>query len=339
MASMNVPVLVHGMTTTLVPAWHTSDYLRLMEAIFHLRPELEGRMHPHVGVEWGQRLGSEGGDEPADRRLSVAELFLRKSVAYSRLRSQASDEQDFFYPDEREFSQLWRPITDAIKDNIFCLGMTDALYYAAPDGEQAIRRAVYTQVLDGLETFKFADEVHLHIVAQSLGATVAFDFLFGLFVDRGHYASHGGVPDFIRENEGSQEPSVRRAVENYRFWRERAMERTLRLGSLATTGSQLALFLLRKQAVVDRLAASPPNLLDPNVIGIEKDRPDGRIRWTNFFDADDVLGYPVRRLFDSRCIAEHRVDTGTLPDRAHSGYWHNERVIEEIALLWASNAV
>lgn len=339
MPSVNVPILIHGMTTNLVPTRHGPDYSRLTEAIFHLRPELEGRMHLHIGVEWGQRVGPADDKEPPDRRLSVAELFLRKNVAYSRLRGQADEEQDFFHPDEREFSQLWRPVTDTIKDNIFCLGMTDALYYASPEGEQAIRRAVYTQVLEGLETFQFADEVHLHVVAQSLGATVAFDFLFGLFVDRSHYAPHGGIPDFVRENASSADPTVRRAVENYAFWRQRAEAKTLRLGSLATTGSQLALFLLRKQAIVDRLAAAAPQLLDPGVIGVERDRPDGRIRWINFFDADDVLGYPVRRLFDSRCIAEHRVDTGTLPDRAHNGYWQNDRVIEETALLWAANAV
>lgn len=54
--------------------------------------------------------------------------------------------------------------------------------------------------------------------------------------------------------------------------------------------------------------------------------------------ADDVLGFPVRRLFDPvSTIAEYQVNTNWRPDLAHEHYWTNPTVIAEVAELLTSN--
>ena len=155
--------------------------------------------------------------------------------------------------------------------------------------------------------------------------TVAFDFLFGLFAAD---EVTGGEPDFIGEAQGEAE-----AIERYLFWRGRAREGGLVLASKASTGGQLPLLLLRKQALVDRLSVG--EFLDPSVIGVPG---RGDVRWKIFYDADDILGFPTRRLFDAEgTIQEFQVDTDWRPDLAHSRYWTNDRVLDEMAKLIADN--
>jgi hypothetical protein len=57
-----------------------------------------------------------------------------------------------------------------------------------------------------------------------------------------------------------------------------------------------------------------------------------------FYDADDVLGYPSRGLYEPNgAIKEFQVGTGAMPEKAHDGYWKNETVIKEVAELIESN--
>ena len=155
---------------------------------------------------------------------------------------------------------------------------------------------------------------------------MAFDFLFGLFAPDSQFPY--GIPGFVQENQGD-----RAAVESYKFWRGRAQQGTLVMASKSTTGGQIPMMMMRKQKVVDMLAAE--QLLDPTVIGVPQ---RGSPRWKVFYDADDVLGFPTRRLFDAQgSIQEYQVDTGWRPDVAHSKYWENDKVLAEIALLIRQN--
>jgi len=93
--------------------------------------------------------------------------------------------------------------------------------------------------------------------------------------------------------------------------------------------AQFPLTMLRKQKLVDLFAAG--RLLDPTVIGVPRQGPP---RWKIFFDVDDVLGFPARRLFDAHgSIQEYQVNTGWRPDRAHEGYWTSDVVLTEIARM------
>ena len=95
----------------------------------------------------------------------------------------------------------------------------------------------------------------------------------------------------------------------------------------------MPLLMMRTQRVVDPLAAD--QLLDAGVIGV---RPGSPPKWKIFYDPDDALGFPTRRLFrEQAAIQEYEVETGWFPVRAHTEYWRNRRVQREIAQLIAQN--
>ena len=124
-------------------------------------------------------------------------------------------------------------------------------------------------------------------------------------------------------------------VAAYTHWRNMAQAGRLTLGSKASFGCQIALMLLRKQKLVDKLAAG--ERLDPTVIGVPK---TGAPKWKIFFDTDDVLGFPARRLFDSiGSIREYEVDSDWNPLASHTSYRNNEETQREIAALIAANLI
>src|SRR5262249_36509513 len=145
-------------------------------------------------------------------------------------------------------------------------GATDVFYYCAPDGEDAVRTAVYTEVLEKLRPLQNEPEVKIHLVGHSLGVTVGFDFLFGLFAPDSYYPS--GFPGF---HFSSATPEIRGEFE---WWRDRVKNGSLVLGSKTSTAGQLPLTVMRKQSLVDTLANG--GYLDPSVIGIT---PDGPAQW------------------------------------------------------------
>jgi hypothetical protein len=199
-------------------------------------------------------------------------------------------------------------------------GLGDAIYYCSSDGEAAVWRAVYGQVLAQLRPYE-DDTVHLHIVGHSLGATVAYDFIYGLFAPLSNWGDLR--PDFADDPDYGNE---------YLRWREKKENGSLHLGSLTSMASTLPILLLRSQTVVNRFFSG--QILDPQVVGVY---PGQGIRWKSFYDIDDILAFPVRELFGSNeGIVDVQVDTGDLPDATHSGYWQESRVIREVADLLIS---
>jgi hypothetical protein len=69
-----------------------------------------------------------------------------------------------------------RGALNTIRESLVLYGLGDAIYYCSTDGEAAVRRAVYGTVLAEIRPYE-GDNVYLHVISHSLGATVAFDFL------------------------------------------------------------------------------------------------------------------------------------------------------------------
>jgi hypothetical protein len=336
MATENLLILIHGMTPFRNPGDHIAEYRDLRNQLARRKAQLGTLFDdPHtVAVEWGHEpRPADAGPPPVaalrpDQRLTRAENRLVDRVAFANVRKNAGPGDHFLGPFSEILSRLLlRQVTTPIKERVFLLGLTDVLYYCSPEGEQAVRRTVYQQFLEGLKPYRTAESVRLHVIGQSLGATIAFDFLFGLFAPDSEFP--GGEPGFVREN-----PDLTDAVDEYMEWRGRAHD-TLLLGSKVTTGAQIPLMLMRKQKLVDRLARDPFEPLDPMVIGVPR---DGAPRWKIFYDVDDVLGFPARALFASRrTIQEYQVDTNLRPDLAHIKYWEEDRVLDETAEMIAAN--
>lgn len=329
MASKNILVMLHGMTSDPDPSTHADDYDHLWAGLIRREGSLEQIIVETIRVEWGHEPpGLATSALRPDQMITRAEAFIRERLTYEAVQADGSPANHLLAGGAELFSQwVTRHLTTPIKEMVLLLGFTDALYYCSPAGEQAIRNTVYTQFLQGLEAYRAEDEVRLHVIAHSLGVTVAFDFLFGLFAPDSAYTN--GVPDFVTENQG-----LPAAVEAYSFWRQRAQQGSLIMASKSSTGGQLPLMMMRKQKLVNMLATR--ELLDPRVISIPQDGPP---RWKIFYDVDDVLGYPTRRLFQAGAsIEEYQVNTGWRPDLAHSQYWENDKVLTEIAGLIEQNS-
>jgi hypothetical protein len=324
----NVLALIHGMVTEPTPHPHAETYARFVAGLFEhepgLRDVLEDGEPRVIQVEWGHDAAGSGTNLRPDQRLAGAQRFVASRVAYDAVRA---------HPDElnvvlRGLRGDWnltgaRLVARPVREELIQFGLADAVYYTSEDGEREVRAAVYEQILSGLEPFAGADEVRLHVVSHSLGVAVAHDFLYGLFAP-------GHAPDFAT---GSGQGSAR-GQDLFRGWRARAQSGALGLGTFVSMASQLPLFVLRKQALVDRLHAG--SLLDPGVIGVS----GTHVQWVVFYDIDDILGFATRRLYEPATgIKEVQVDAGDLPPTAHTGYWKNGTVLEESAARIYENAI
>ncbi len=326
MAADNVLIMIHGMTPAPEAGSHQGDYDTMLKGLVDKQSSLRNAFAKEIFIEWGHRPRGLGpGDLRPDQRIMDAENTLHKLVGFDAVSHDRSHQNHLLSPFTDPLAHLVNGITGPIKERIEMYGVTDVMYYVAPDGEEAVRAAVYTQVLAGLEEFRGHQEVRLHLINHSLGVTVSHDFLFGLFAPDNQLT--GGQPGFL------DNPLVPQEVRDaYAYWRGQA-HRALRLGSMASTASQLPLMVMRKQRMVDALAAGAT--LDPSVIGINSAVP---VQWRIFYDLIDVLGFPSRRLYgDTPAIEEFQVDNGANPGEVHSRYWTNDTVLTQVADLLKRN--
>ena len=323
---VNVLVFIHGIVTSGEIRSHTDEYQDFFDRLSAKRSELSDAFAAKIFVEWGhQTPESDPSNLRDDEKLRKAQNRSQELVSYQNVRDNSGPNNKL----TSDWSWLFflRGVLTTLKENTLLLGLGDAAYYGSEDGEIAVREAVYGQVLNGLEPFE-DDNVRLHVSAHSLGCTVAFDFLFGLFAPGGMWDA--GMPDFARTARTQEDK------DRYMKWRSKAPDGTLLLGSKTSTASQLPLLLLRKQKVVDALAEGKD--LDASVIGIKP--TETQARWQVFYDIDDVLSFPTRPLFgDHPAVFDFQVDAGDRPDVAHVSYWKTGRVVEEVADLLASTTV
>jgi hypothetical protein len=315
----NVLVFIHGITPEERPSSHQEIYEGFWAGLRRERPSLGSAIVKVCGVEWGNTfVGSPNGP---DTLLSEAERVAGSLVQFDNVKKHQG-------PNNVLYGGLlgdWgipgaRLVTRPIREQLVQFGLADAVYYASEEGEVDVRRAVYGQILACLRDFKSATDVRLHVVAHSLGVTVAHDFLYGLFTsDDPHYLD--------------QAASVLDR-EDFKAWKEKVPRGELRLGSFTAMASQLPLFVMRKRELVQKL--SKGETLDPRVIGVGK---DARVRWLIVYDIDDVLGFATRELYgNAASIRQVQVDPGDNPIKAHTGYWSDRHTIRETAALIADCA-
>ena len=225
----------------------------------------------------------------------------------------------------------------SLRQLIVIPGLSDVVYYCSSEGERRVRSEVYGQVLKQLDRYLEEPKVRIHLIGQSLGVTLTHDFLYALFHSSPKPEANNEnwsldeeyQPDFVKDRQGSPQN-----IERFKEWRKKAQKGELELGSLTSTASQLPLFVMRKQKLVDLLAAN--QTLKAANIGIET---NDRVKWKIFYDVDDLLGFATRRLYNSGdAIMDIQVDSADRPDLAHTNYWVNEKVIEETANLLFENA-
>lgn len=337
MPPVNVLVMIHGMTPNPEVRspfdgdekyWGYNDF---WNALRKEQPQL-GELFPSgfIGVEWGHELPEQFSFPTEklreDQRLRRAENFVNERVAYDNLTKDPSENNvtmSFLKGQGVDFPWFTPPVRALIvglRESILMRGVGDVIYYCSANGETQVRQAVYRQVLQQLEPYVNEPDVRLHLIGQSLGVTLTHDFLYGLFTKKKD-------SDFYRQ--GSDDDKKR-----FKTWQDKAENGQLKLGSLTSTASQLPLFMMRKQELVDRLAKG--ELIDARRIGIVD---SNRVQWQLFYDVDDLLAFGTRRLYNAgNAIREFQVDSDDNPGDAHTSYWKNPTVIEKTAKLILTNA-
>ncbi len=102
-------------------------------------------------------------------------------------------------------------------------------------------------------------------------------------------------------------------------WRRSGFE----LANLITLGSPLPLFAMS----CDERGDPKPKYTDPGAV-VKLVRPGGR--WLNFFDPQDLFGYPLAATFPG-LARDIIVSTGALPTTAHTRMWDNPEVVRHLA--------
>lgn len=339
----NILILCHGMTLAKEIKSHRDLYDGFTKRIFNQRPGLRAKLEKPCYIEYGHQT------EKKDiallkkhEKLLDAENFIEERIAHKAVKKELSSANISSTFPANLISGGNKSVMRFIRNDLFTHGFTDALYYASSDGEKAIRNTIYTQVLKKLQKVETDDDVRLHVVAHSLGSTVMFDFLYGLFApdecliddEDSQSTIQDCEPDFYKDNINTDLSDY--AIQ-YKEWRAKTKSDKspvrLKLASFSTFGGQLPFFFMRKQSLVDKFASSDheSRLLDAGVIGV----PDrGLPVWKVFYDVNDLLGYPVKRLFQpTSAIQEFHINTTWKFWKAHEAYWDNERVIREIAKI------
>jgi hypothetical protein len=173
--------------------------------------------------------------------------------------------------------------------------VSDCLIYESAVQREEIRQRVVDAVTPYVAT---GDAVS--IVGHSLGSVVAFDTAY--FNSRHNVA-----------------------------WLKAGFKPT----NLFTMGSPIALFTMEMDDATGQqkpryMPAGANNTLAPTG-DVQPNLTDGV--WYNFLDAQDLIAYPLATLFTGKFqVKDIRVETGLLPLSAHTGYWHNADVADQIAL-------
>jgi len=185
----------------------------------------------------------------------------------------------------------------------------DAIAYQPTPGERDVYDAVHKILARALR--KLADQgcadAPLCVIAHSLGTVIASNYIYDL--------QAGKPPKTVREVAG-----------------DTALEAGRTLTLLYTLGSPIAIWSLRYREF-GRPIQVPPSNYDPRLAELA-----GQCEWVNFYDKDDVIGYPLKTLNDAYALAVTRdvqVNIGGLfaswTPTSHTHYATDSNVTKPIA--------
>ena len=161
--TVNLLVMLHGITVEPEPRDHRAAYDALWAALQRAQPRLNTALVTPLGLEWGHEPppgspGSPNGLRP-DQLITRAENFINEQTSYAAIKADpspyehvltAQDDLSELHVGALASRWLLRPyVLTPFKEKVLVRGFTDVLYYGSPDGESAIRRAVYSQFLNG----------------------------------------------------------------------------------------------------------------------------------------------------------------------------------------------
>lgn len=275
-------------------------------------------MSAKLGILVVHGMGSPGPGFASEFILKVSERLRNTGGLDAHVAWQPAWWSEVLEPHE---TRLWDKLyakndLDYIKLRQFMIhNFADAVaYQRVPSATHDFYRDIHLAIREWLATLRIAlgnADAPLMVVAHSLGSVILSNYLWD-------------------QQSGKKTKG--------RFVRGRnAFERLETLAGLVTFGSNIALFSLAHNPYVG--FTFPPPKLPPNL--------QPAARWANFYDPDDVLGYPVKPLCKEYAqnaqIADHAINVGSAltgwNPASHMEYWTDgdftEPVAEQIANVLA----
>ncbi|MBK8023289.1 MAG: hypothetical protein IPK19_18130 [Chloroflexi bacterium] len=191
--------------------------------------------------------------------------------------------------------------------------MGDAFAYQPVRSDRTVYDSIHALIA---ETLRLLSEeagpyAPLCIVAHSLGTIIASNFIYDLQVE----SFRPMIGERTREEMGS--PAT-------------PLEAGETLSLLYTLGSPLAIWSLRYANFGKPITMPAPHL--------NRYFPDLKGEWVNFYDADDMVGFPIKTLneYYGAMVTEDRpVNVGRIIESwnplSHLGYWTDDDILEPIA--------
>lgn len=214
-----------------------------------------------------------------------------ETVYYQKI---LQDNQGRYYEDVRHMLE-WSKLRQFV-----LFGFSDAASLESQKGGKGTPYYQAQEII--LERFRamysvLKDGQPLIVVAQSLGGQVLSNYLWD--------ASKETKPDF----------GIWATPPKFKSKAEEAFCRGGRLRTLFTTGCNIPIFVA--------------GISESEIKPIIRPRPD--FEWCNFYDADDVLGWPLQQLnaaYDNM-VKDRRINTGFTPN-SHNQYWSNKSFLKSL---------
>lgn len=320
MASDPVEVVfyIHGVSGNRQGRSHVEEYQALHQGIRKYAPD-----YPefYSGAEWGWNPSGQPGT--SHQQLTDAQDKLGQ-----RLEDVLGSTRDFTLNPARIGV---RPARE-----LFMYGFGDMFYYVSRDGKQAVRAAVANQISNFLSPYLKQNEtvpISLTLLGHSAGSVVAFDFAFFLF--QGIMVDH----EFVSQDNKQLEDDTRQACS---MLRAMADVGRLRIRRMITFGSPISPLAMRSDPVVELLADG--KRLQPADYGLTQGSEYFQAlngpRWINFWDVDDVIGWPVEPLMEDavghggKVVKDVNLDVSDLLSNAHNKFWTSRKMHEAVAKYW-----
>lgn len=193
----------------------------------------------------------------------------------------------------------------------------DAIAYQPTHNDRSAYDAIHGEVASATRRLqeRAGARAPLCVIGHSLGSVIASNYLYDLLKPRRSF-----MCDEVRRRLGRS-----------------PLERGETVALLVTLGSPIALWSLRYPRFGVPVTLPAKRLAEHH--------PALRPRWVNFYDPDDVIGYPLKPLnaaYDDAVDEDRAVDAGSWLTRwnpmSHTGYWGDSEVArviaDDLAELW-----
>jgi hypothetical protein len=298
----DVIIYMHGITPMQEPQIHTGDYNRF-EALLKTELSRRGKSYPghRIDLEWGFTAP---GLTTGDRMLAGTERMLLQNIEAVMGR----------YLDPTLFPL--RLVHHAIRKS-FVLGVTDMFYYVSEDGKADIRQNIFGTILNCLPPLGAGESYAFTIVAHSAGAAIMHDLLFIIF--------GGSSKSYLTGTD----------IDKLHNLQEYARSGQVFIKAFITLGAPITPLIVRSRKMLEKIYGEGrlDGKLDLESIGIRVDATGRRSCWLNFWDKDDVIGFPIAFLYDDPdgLLEDHYLDIGDVFPLVHVAYWGSQRVAQIVS--------